>query len=92
MGRLRGLKLLQDVPVFGGVREDTLTFLLRLAPVIHVFADAAIRKSASFAQNTCAASMPRRPIRKTLPSIRCLNCPWDPLPDHQHGARRESSR
>ncbi|MGI8740861.1 MAG: Crp/Fnr family transcriptional regulator [Gammaproteobacteria bacterium] len=32
------LKLLQHMPVFGGVREDTLTFLLRLAPVIPVCA------------------------------------------------------
>ncbi|MGH8500942.1 MAG: cyclic nucleotide-binding domain-containing protein [Gammaproteobacteria bacterium] len=33
---MRRLKLLQDMPVFGGVRNDILTFLLQLAPVIRV--------------------------------------------------------
>jgi len=32
------LKLLQDMPVFGGVRADTLTSLLRMAPVITICA------------------------------------------------------
>jgi len=33
---MRKLKLLQDIPVFGGVREDILNLLLRLAPVIPI--------------------------------------------------------
>ncbi len=30
------LRLLQEMPVFGGIREDTLSFLLGLAPVVAV--------------------------------------------------------
>lgn len=30
------LKLLQEMPVFGGVRTDTLEFMLRQAPVVHL--------------------------------------------------------